>query len=186
MRARWPVTVAALAYLVAVPLACSGTDPDEPGTVLGTYSVTGTLKTNTCGAGQAPNPWDFSVKLSTDPGTLYWIQGSLPVAGTLSTANVAALTSTSTQASYLGDSSVPLCAIDRTDTLSATLVPDPTLAHEYSAFSGTLTYAFTQDSASTDCSSALTENGGGYAALPCSVSYTLSATRTALANQYGK
>jgi hypothetical protein len=179
--------VAAVVFFAALPVvACSGTEPYEPGTAVGTFAVTGTLKTNTCGPGQAPNPWTFSVKLDTDPGTLYWIQGSLPVTGTLSAANVAALTSTSSQASYSADSSVPLCAIDRTDTLSATLVPDPTIAHEYSSFTGTLSYAFAQDSASSDCSGALADNGGAYAALPCSVSYTLSATRTALPNQYGK
>jgi hypothetical protein len=185
MRARGPVTVGALAFAVILPLAC-GTDPYEPGTALGTFAVTGTLKANSCGAGQAPNPWSFSVKLSTDPGTLYWIQGSLPVSGTLSAAHVASLTSTSSQSSYEGDSSVPVCTVDRTDTLSATLTPDTTLANEYSAFTGTLTYDFAQDSASNDCAGALSENGGGYAALPCTITYTLSATRSALPNQYGK
>jgi hypothetical protein len=185
MRARRPATVAALACFALAPLAC-GTDPYEPGTAIGTFAVTGTLRANSCGAGQAPNPWTFSVKLSTDPGTLYWIQGSLPVSGTLSTAHVASLTSTSTQSSYEGDSSVALCTIDRTDSLSATLTPDPTIADEYSAFTGTLTYAFAADSSSSDCSGALVENGGGYAALPCTLTYNLSATRSALPNQYGK
>ena len=185
MHARWPATVAALACFAIAPLAC-GTDPYEPGTALGTFAVNGTLKASSCGAGQAPNPWSFSVKLSTDPGTLYWIQGSVPVSGTLSAANVASLTSTSSQSSFEGDSSVALCTIDRTDTLSARLTPDPTLANEYSSFTGTLTYAFAQDSSSTDCSGALTENGGGYAALPCTITYSLSATRSALPNSYGK
>ena len=185
MRGRRASAVAAIVAFASLPLAC-GTDPYEPGTGLGTYAVRGTLKTNSCGSGQAPDPWSFSVKLSTDPGILYWIQGSLPVSGTLSTTNVAALTSSSTQASYAGDSSVPVCSIVRTDTLAATLIPDPSLAHEYASFTGTLSYAFAEDSSSTDCSGALVDNGGGYAALPCAVSYTLTATRTALPNKYGK
>jgi hypothetical protein len=173
------------ASILAVVSAC-GTDPYEPGTQLGTFQVSGTVTANTCGAGSAPSPWQFSVKLGVDPGTLYWEQGSLPVSGTLSATNVASLQSSSTEAAAGAADAGVTCILERDDSLAATLTPDPKVPGNYSAFTGTMTYSFAEGSGSTDCSMALASNGGGFAALPCTVAYDLTATRAALPNQYGK
>jgi hypothetical protein len=176
-----PVASLLAAVLVA---SCIGKDAREPGTAIGTFAVTGTLKANSCGSA-APNPWTFSVKLSKDPGTLYWDQGDYPVAGDLTASNTVTMTSTSTQSGGASSGS-STCTLQRVDKLSTALTPDPTLAGSYSSFTGTLEYDFSTPAGSGDCSSALAANGGGYATLPCSMTYALTASRTALPNAYGK
>jgi hypothetical protein len=176
--------VAALAS-VALAAACIGKDPYAPGTGLGTFHVTGKLVATSCG--DAPDPWEFDVKLATDPGTLYWIQGDVPVTGKLdTTSHDASLSHSSTTTAATDKAGNAACVLERDDALNAKLTPDATMANEYSAFTGSLAYTFKAGDGSLDCSSQLTANGGPYKVLPCSVAYTLTATRTALPNAYGK
>ena len=127
------------------------------------------------------------MKLGVDPGILYWEQGSLPITGTLSAAHVAAFTATSTAEASAAMTRGTTCILQRNDTFSATLTPDPTVANNYASFTEARSHAaFSQAAGSTDCSAALVANGGGYAALPCTISYDVTGTRTALPNQYGK
>lgn len=166
---------------VAVPAflgACMGKDPYNPGTALGTYHVTGTLKTNTCGgAGTAPDPWSFDVKLSKDHSTLYWIQGDVPVQGTLDANLHTSMTSEGTTTIHDADAGLAKCAITRDDALDTTLKIDPNDANGILGFNGTLGYTFSATSDS-DCSDQLTAVGGGFDALPCSVSYAILGVRT--------
>jgi hypothetical protein len=161
----------------AVAFACTGKDPYRPGTALGTFHVDAKLVANSCGEGQAPDPWTFDVKLARDPGTLYWIQGGLPVSGKLGADAHATLANDDTATIHGADAGLPKCALTRHDALDATLAADPADATGIVGFSGTLTYTFGPTSDS-DCSDQLAFAGGTFAALPCSVSYTLSATRT--------
>ena len=63
--ARAPALLAIVASLTVPVASCT-----LPGTSFGTYSVRGTLGSDTCGA--APNPWTFNVMLSQNGATLYW------------------------------------------------------------------------------------------------------------------
>jgi hypothetical protein len=176
--------------LSAVVLAClcaCGIDPYEPGTVLGTYHVTAHVQSNSCKEADAPDPWEFDVKLSKDATSLYWIQGSVPVSGALDSHLHATMSNTSKQNVDATSKGPGPCTLERDDALATTLTPDPSGgANQYSAFTGTLSYAYKPTADAVDCSDQLQSNGGPYAALPCSVGYTLSATRTTGPNQYGK
>ena len=75
----------------------------------------------------------------------------------------------------------PACTMARTDTVDVVLAPIGT-ATAYPAvatsFSGTLSYQFTVADSTSYCDDQLTASGGDFATLPCTVSYTLTATRT--------
>jgi hypothetical protein len=185
MRTSMAIAGASFAF-VALAACVRGTDPYEPGTVLGTYQVTGALQTNSCQEADAPNPWVFSVKLSHENATLYWDNGGLPVSGIMNADDVASMTSTSTDNVDGFDGGSGPCDLERDDSLTTTLTPDPKLAGQYISFTGALSYTFRAAATATDCSDQLAENGGTYATLPCTITYSLTATRTALANQFGQ
>ena len=69
---------AVLLALLALP-ACSGKDPYNPGTPLGTFHVTANLTQSSCGP--VPDPWEFDVRLSHEGTTLFWVQGGAPISG---------------------------------------------------------------------------------------------------------
>jgi hypothetical protein len=60
-----------------------GHDSKVPGDLLGTYSVTGRLARDDCGAELlgAPNPWRFDLKLSRFERDLYWLNGREAIVG---------------------------------------------------------------------------------------------------------
>jgi hypothetical protein len=158
------------ATFAVVALSCANSS--LPGTMLGTYAVTGTLGTNSCGTGLAPpSPWAFDVQMSEEGTTLYWsyLDGNPPLSSTLS-ANAATLTATQTaNVDGTADGGAGPCSMTRTDTLQVDLAaanPPPT-------FTGTLVYDFTVVSGA-DCSDQLSANGGSYDTLPCTLTYSLS------------
>jgi hypothetical protein len=165
---------------LAVPLAtlalaaCLGNkDPYDPGKPLGTYAVTGKLVANACGdALGATDPWTFTVKLTEDVNTIYWVQGGLPVSGVVDASGHTTMSSTSTQNIHDANprAGIGACSITRADALDLTIVQDD------STFTGTLAYTFGPSDGS-DCTDQLAVAGGPYAALPCSVQYSLAATR---------
>jgi hypothetical protein len=170
----------ASSFVLVAIAACTGKDPYNPGTQLGTFHVVGKLTTNTCDAtGGVPDPWEFDVKLARDRSTLYWIQGGPPVQGTLDSKSHTSMTSSDTQTLESNDAGVATCALTRDDVLDATLLADPDDSAAVLAAVGTLSYSFSQRS-DTDCSDQLTISGGGFETLPCSVSYVITAKRTAL------
>lgn len=175
------VSLAALPVLAvggAGGVGCTGKDPYNPGTPLGTYHVIGKLLANECGAAGAtdgvPATWEFDVRLSRDRSTLYWVQGGLPVQGQLDAHAHAKLTSTGTQKIHDANpkQGIAYCGITRVDALDITMTSDE-------AFSGTLEYDFSASDGS-DCSDQVASAGGSFAALPCATRYDLSANRTAL------
>jgi hypothetical protein len=164
-----------------------------PGTPLGTFNVTGTLASNTCGAGQnAPNPWTFQVQLSLDGSVLYWWDGDAgdPYLSGVLSGGVASFDDSETgydpadasascaQTSngnwYNPQTSAPCtppagCTMTRSDAYAITLGSTKT------TFTGTLGYTFTVASGS-DCSSQLSSAGGTYDVLPCTLTYSLTAS----------
>jgi len=169
-----------LAALAGAGFACASvllncSDTSLPGTQLGTYRVTATLGTNTCGAGLgAPNPWNFDVQLSQQKSTLYWswLDGSAPLSNTLSGNAVSLSNSETANVDMAADGAVGPCTMQRADTVQVTLGSGspPT------GFTGAVQYTFSP-SGGANCSDQLSASGGSYDVLPCSVSYTTTATR---------
>jgi hypothetical protein len=137
---------------------------------IGNYTVTGTLQTNTCGAGVgAPSPWSFSVQLSQEGSTLYWntLDGSPLKFGDIvgSTATLSGGTDGVVDSTL--DGSPGGCSMSRSDQIVLDLTGSPP-----TTFTGTLTYTFDVDTGS-DC----TDQSGTYDTLPCSVAYEVSGTK---------
>ncbi len=145
----------------------------DPGSSLGTFAVTGTLKTQTCGAGMtADNPWKFSLRLSRTANQLYWLQDSAPpISGTIDGQGNALVTSSSVYPLQDGDAG-PYCAVVRTDKFTAALGSG---SGAVTSFSGSLAYHYDLDQGS-DCTGLL--SSGGFSTMPCDVSYEIAATRT--------
>jgi hypothetical protein len=161
--------------LVAAIAACSGKDPYNPGTKLGTFHVSAKLTSSTCGA--APSPWEFDVRIHHDGTTLYWVQGGAPIEGRVGSDAKARLETETLHDVRAADRKRGACAMARKDVLEVVLVdgaskptPNPSLT---AAFDGTLDYAFAPTQGS-ECDDQLTSVGGGFEALPCAVHYTLT------------
>jgi hypothetical protein len=156
---------------------CTGSS-SLPGTSLGTFSVVGTLGTNTCGSGVgAANPWDFTVEMSNDSGTLYLAKsdGSDQISGALSGTS-ATLTSVVTANVDATEAGAGTCNLTTTTTYTI----DLDSSSSPTSFTGTVVFSNavnTTVSSSTDCTDQLSSSGGEYSTLPCTVNYTLSATR---------
>jgi hypothetical protein len=170
------------ARLFAFPIAlstlaaCFGKDMHNPGTPIGKFHVEGKLTANSCGDSLgAQADWQFDVKLSQDPGVLYWVQGGIPVQGTLDASSHAKMQSQSSQVVHAADAGTPFCAIERGDTL------DVTLAQDKASFSATVSYTFNVGDGSV-CDDQMASSGGPYATLPCTVTYSLTGTKSAAAN----
>jgi hypothetical protein len=147
-----------------------------PGTMLGTYAVTGTLTSNTCGQGLgAPSPWTFSIQMSEEGKTLYWTyqDGNPPLSSPLTASDTATLTSTeSGNVDGTADGGLGPCSMTRADTVKVDLAagsPPP-------SFTGTLGYSFAAVSGA-DCSDQISANGGSYDALPCAMTYAIRGKR---------
>lgn len=173
-----PVVVFAL----FVAAACSGKDPYNPGTPLGTFHVSAKLTASTCGA--VPDPWEFDVKLAHDQSTLYWIQGGAPVSGEMDATARTQMKSTDSRELRAADAKkkIPGCVVTRDDILEVALSGDKpeaplTTVAEATRFTGKLTYRFSPMQGS-ECSDQTLDQGGDFAALPCDVSYDLTATQT--------
>jgi hypothetical protein len=169
------VIFAAACGLAALATSCAPTS-SLPGTSLGTYNVTGTLGTNTCGSGLgAPNPWSFTVQMSEDGTTLYWEQsGDDQLSSPMSSATQVSITSVETANVDGTDAGEGPCDMTSTTAIDLSLAPGATPA----TFSGTIVYTFaasTGVSTTTDCTDQLSASGGMYDTLPCTVNYAISA-----------
>jgi len=155
-------------------LSCDPPTP-LPGTALGTYNVTGTLVTNTCGTTLgAPNPWTFSTQMSEDGTTLYWEETNSPMlTGTMTSATEGSITSTETANVDATEAGPGLCDLQNATTIGVTLGP----GSPPSSFTGTISYVFSAAagiSTTNNCTDQLTASGGSYDTLPCTVTYSLS------------
>lgn len=170
----------AIVFLATALAACSGKDPYNPGEPIGEFHVTAKLKSTTCG--QAPDPWEFDVKLRHDARTLFWVQGGAPVKGAADTKARATFQTTDTRT--LRDANAKTgtaaCVVSRTDRLDVELQSDEGPATEIeaaTAFVGTLAYEFAPG-AGSDCSDQLLSASGDFEALPCDIRYDIRAART--------
>ena len=169
MARRSLVLFARSALLAACLSACAGNrDIREPGEKLGTFVVGGNLVGSSCG--KADRAFRYEVRLSREGDRLYWIQGSLPISGTIDSASrVRMVTSTEARVAAPDEASgSPGCTMERTDTLAATLSGQPV-----KAFAGAIVYRF--DVKSGDCAGQLAAAGGDYATLPCTMTYDVVA-----------
>jgi hypothetical protein len=158
--------------VLGLSLVAGCADQALPGTMLGTFAVSGKPTANTCGAGlEAPDPWNFHVQLSKSGTTLHWgwIDGKPPVSGTLDAARTATISASQISNVDGTAKGAGTCDMRRTDTLTVTLDEDER------AFHGTLAYEFRQVDGAV-CENQLAAQGGQYATLPCSVTYSMSAT----------
>jgi hypothetical protein len=164
-----------LVIVAAVALALLGSACDAtplPGTMLGTYRVDAQSQTNSCDLA-SPNPWQFDVQMSQDGALLYWswMDGNPPLSAPLT--GQAATLLASQQANVDGvDGGIGPCDMERDDTVTVTLGSGSPPA----TFTATINYAFSV-AAGSNCSDQLAAAGGQYAALPCTVTYSATATR---------
>jgi hypothetical protein len=162
-----------LALLTLGDAGCN--DKPLPGTMYGRYKVTGTTTVDTCGPGLgAPDPWVFDAELSQEGATIFWswMDGSSPLSGPLLSSTHAKITTNVAANVDPSEAGLGPCTLSRADAIELTLTsgsPPP-------SFTGTISYAFAPQTGST-CSDQLTSGGGLYAALPCSVSYSVTAAR---------
>ncbi|MDI3282972.1 hypothetical protein [Polyangium sp. 15x6] len=152
-------------------------DPHHPGELLGTYEVSATRETTTCGEGALGSTatWEFEVRLSRGDGVLYWDSGAEVTAGTLGSDDRRFSFDTSLVVDMRAGgtpSNLPPCTIVRGDRAEGLLDEDA------GGFSGELAYTFTPSQGS-DCSDLVTGPAPTFAALPCTMTYVLSADRTA-------
>jgi hypothetical protein len=179
--ARSLVFLACGAALLALSApGCTGKDPYAPGEPLGTFKVTGTLVSSTCGA--TPNPWLFDVKLRHQATTtLYWVQGDAPISGMIDPLARSIMKASDTRTVREADAKKKLaaCNMVREDTVDLVLSPVVTPVTDVkpaTTFKGTLKYRFSVTEGS-QCEDQLTESGGDFATLPCEVSYELGAQK---------
>jgi len=161
-----------VASLVAFA-ALAACDNPNPGVAVGTYSVASALSDDSCGGTVAPsNPGSFDVTISNDNGTYYWFPntGGSSVSGTMGadrTVNVTEIVADDvdeTEAGAAGE-----CTLQRNDTLTFTLAASAAPASFTGAYSFTVIPAI-----GANCSDQLVANGGGYGALPCTITYKLT------------
>lgn len=157
-----------------------------PGNQLGTYSVVGSMTSNSCGTGvMAPATLSFDAMMSESEAgtTLYWSSAygtsasPTTMSGTL--VNSSASLASSVMANVDGTNGVPgPCTLDEGVTLDITLGS----GSPPSTFTGTISFSDAVDPGSvtaenpTPCNDQLLTNGGMLNMLPCSYAYTLSGT----------
>lgn len=147
-------------------------DPHSPGELIGTFSVTGQLGDDSCGADSlnAPAKWDFEVKLSREGDTLYWLNGREAIVGDIDRKGAFSFKTHLDLPMSDQHGAVKGCTMVRTDSASGSLSSDD-------SFTGTLTYAYDAKSGS-DCSGLPLGADGLPLTVPCSLSYRLSGSRS--------
>jgi hypothetical protein len=168
-------TTLAACGMAAMTMSCGQTSA-LPGTALGTYNVTGTLGTNTCGSSlNAPNPWSFTAQASEDGTTFYWEPSTgTELSSTMASSTSVSITSVETANVDTTEAGVEgPCDMTSTTAISLTLSADS----PPSSLKGTITYTFaaaTGASSTTDCTDQLASSGGLYETLPCTTTYTIT------------
>jgi hypothetical protein len=152
-----------------------GGDAHVPGEYLGAYAVDATLEQSTCGAGalNAPNLWQFEVRLSQYESSLYWLNGAEAIHGRLaadgSTFSFETKVRVEVQPSKPGFAG---CTIFRLDRAKGKLEHG---ADDVAGFSGEIGFGYAPE-AGSDCGGVVGV-AGGFATLPCELSYTMQAER---------
>jgi hypothetical protein len=159
----------------ATALVVAACDNPNPGSPVGTFAVTTAVASDTCGGTVVQmEPGNFDVTISNDQGVVYWFptNGAASASGSLSASRSVSITEVVADDVDQTPTGGGACTLQRSDTLSFTLGPGaaPT------SFTGA--YTFTVGAASgANCADQLSVHGGGYDALPCTVSFALRGTR---------
>ena len=153
-------------------------DAHEPGDRLGTYHASGKLVSDSCQAAVlgVTSDWAFDVKLSRESSTLFWLNGQEAIPGTIAKDGKAFGFQSGVEVTLQAAQGVnPGCVILRADSASGTLSSSST---DVKSFDVDMSFSYAVKSG-TQCAGYVGVQDG-FAALPCKVSYSLSATRTAL------
>ena len=153
-------------------------DAHEPGDRLGTYHASGKLVSDSCQAAVlgVSSAWQFDVKLSREANTLYWLNGQEAIAGTIAKDGTSFGFQSGVEVTLQAPQGVqPGCVILRSDNASGTLSSSTT---DVKNFDVDLSFGYAMKSG-TQCAGYVGVQDG-FAALPCTVSYSMSAERTAL------
>lgn len=156
-----------------------GQDAHEPGDRLGTYHATGKLVSDTCQAAVlgVSSDWQFDVKLSRDDSTLYWLNGQEAIPGAIAHDDVSFGFESGVEVTLQAPRGARAgCVIDRLDSASGKLSSSSTT--DVRRFTADMNFTYAVQSGS-ECGGFVGVEGG-FAALPCKVSYSLRAERTAL------
>jgi hypothetical protein len=141
--------------------------------MIGTYAITGSLKTQTCGASmqsQAEDPWKFDVRLSRSGNIVFWLQDASPaISGVIDNAGNVTFTTSQVYVLSAPDAGA-YCGVVRHDTFTAALGTSPSP----SDFTGTIAYHYELDEGAT-CGGLLS---GQFDTVPCDVGYDLAAKRS--------
>ena len=154
-------------------------DAHQPGEQLGTFHVTGTRTSNTCGEGALGSTptWEFDVDLAREDGVFYWDNGAQIVVGTLAEDGVTFSIEAAVVIDMRGEENLayPPCSIERRDVAAGALASEGEAVEE---FEGSLSYRYapTLDS---ECVDLIEGEVPIFAALPCSMTYEMQATRIA-------
>jgi hypothetical protein len=157
-----------------------GQDAHEPGDRLGTYHVTGQLQGDTCQAEVlgVTSEWQFDVKLSRQSDTLYWLNGQEAIPGTIAkdgrSFDFESGVQVTLQAARAAD---PPCVVVRSDNASGKLSSS---TDDVPSFAVDMSFGYAALGASGLACAGFVSVAGGFAVLPCQVSYSLNGTRTAL------
>jgi len=154
-------------------------DAHEPGDRLGTYHATGKLVSDSCQAAVlgVTSDWQFDVKLSRQSHTLYWLNGAEAIPGTIASDNVSFGFESGVQVTLqAARGAVPGCVIERSDNASGKLSSSSTT--DVRRFNVDMSFTYAVQPGSSCAGFVGVEDG--FAALPCKVSYSLTAERTAL------
>ncbi|HEY4105766.1 MAG TPA: hypothetical protein VGM44_17825 [Polyangiaceae bacterium] len=173
-----PNVVCAILFLCAGCVG-HGQDAHEPGDRLGTFHATGTLSGDTCQASAIlgeTSSWAFDVQLSRDGSTLYWLNGEEAIPGTIAEDGESFAFQSGVEVTLqAAEGARPGCTVARSDVASGVLGSSTI---DVASFTVNMSFAYSAEAGSV-CSNWVGV-AGGFASLPCTVSYNLTAMRTAL------
>lgn len=154
-------------------------DAHQPGEVLGTYHVAAKRGANTCGDGALGNQaaWEFDVKLARGGAQIFWNNGAEVIDGTIDADQKSFHFDTGVLMNMrtAEDHGLPACSIERSDHADGTLAATGT---DVASFEGKLAFDFAP-SAGSSCDDLVQGSTAILAALPCSIVYAITGTRTA-------
>ncbi|HYQ30853.1 MAG TPA: hypothetical protein VER04_26655 [Polyangiaceae bacterium] len=176
-RALWLLSVGSLSLLAVGCVAPSDQalddqNPHQPGDALGSYSVTGKLSDDSCGADSlnAPTRWTFDVKLSKLGDTLYWLNGREAIVGDIDSSGSFAFTTHVDVTLSEQRGAAKGCTLVRSDSASGKLTDSN------DTLSGKLSYAYSAR-ADSECDAYAIGTDGLPLALPCKLTYSLDGAR---------
>lgn len=158
-------------------------DAHEPGDRLGTFHATGKLVGDSCQATVlgVSDDWQFDVKLSRDARTLYWLNGQEAIPGTIASDDVSFGFQSGVEVVLQAPrGSRPGCVIARRDSASGKLSSRSTTDVRHFTAEMSFTYADKNPTQNGSECAGFVGVEGGFVDLPCQISYSLSADRTAL------